>query len=133
MSAVISQKLQSSRKELLDIGLRNNMLNFRKTAKTLMVVDERSEEVFNILYRQEKAMTFAPMARKRLAELAKAASLKRLGMTQQVTRSCCMSWIVWAGPVSLTRLMKMRRAKPVAIWILICRLPLMTSVCSCSC
>ncbi|MDF2490603.1 MAG: hypothetical protein K0S77_3225 [Pseudomonas sp.] len=34
MSAVIGQKLQSSRKELLDIGLRNNMLNFRKTAKT---------------------------------------------------------------------------------------------------
>lgn len=73
MSSGISQKLQSSRKELLDIGLRNNMLNFRKTAKTLMVVDELSEEVFNILYRQEKAMTFAPMARKKLAELAKAA------------------------------------------------------------
>ncbi|WP_462382627.1 DUF3320 domain-containing protein [Pseudomonas sp. Marseille-QA0892] len=72
MSTGISQKLQSSRKELLDIGLRNNMLNFRKTAKTLMVVDELSEEVFNILYRQEKAMTFAPMARKKLAELAKA-------------------------------------------------------------
>ena len=35
MSSGISQKLQSSRKELLDIGLRNNMLNFRKTAKTL--------------------------------------------------------------------------------------------------
>ncbi|GLE68521.1 DUF3320 domain-containing protein [Pseudomonas aeruginosa] len=73
MSSGISQKLQSSRKELLDIGLRNNMLNFRKTAKTVMVVDELSEEVFNILYRQEKAMTFAPMARKKLAELAKAA------------------------------------------------------------
>lgn len=72
MSTGISQKLQSSRKELLDIGLRNSMLNFRKTAKTLMVVDELSEEVFNILYRQEKAMTFAPMARKKLAELAKA-------------------------------------------------------------
>lgn len=79
MSAVISQKLQSSRRELLDIGLRNNMLNFRKTAKTLMVVDERSEEVFNILYRQEKAMTFAPMARKRLAELAKAAKPEEAG------------------------------------------------------
>ncbi|WP_111873834.1 DUF3320 domain-containing protein [Aeromonas bivalvium] len=73
MSAVISQKLQSSRKELLDIGLRNNMLNFRKTAKTLMVVDELSEEVFSILYRQDKAMTFAPMARKKLAEMTKAA------------------------------------------------------------
>lgn len=73
MSTGINQKLQSSRKELLDIGLRNNMLNFRKTAKTLMVVDERSEEVFSILYRQDKAMTFAPMARKKLAELTKAA------------------------------------------------------------
>src|SRR3990167_1151292 len=73
MSTGISQKLQSSRKELLDIGLRSNMLNFRKTAKTLMVVDELSEEVFNILYRQEKAMTFAPMAAKKLAELARAA------------------------------------------------------------
>lgn len=72
MSAVIGQKLQSSRKELLDIGLRNSMLNFRKTAKNLMVVDELSEEVFNILYRQEKSMTFAPMARRKLAELAKA-------------------------------------------------------------
>lgn len=73
MSSGISQKLQSSRKELLDIGLRNNMLNFRRTAKTLMVVDELSEEVFNILYRQQKGMTFAPMARKKLAELAKVA------------------------------------------------------------
>lgn len=71
MSNGISQKLQSSRKELLDIGLRNTMLNFRKTAKTLIVVDELSEEVFNILYRQEKGMTFAPMARQRIAEMAK--------------------------------------------------------------
>ena len=71
--STVSQKLQSSRKELLDIGLRNNMLNFRKTAKTLMVVDELSEEVFNILYRQDKAMTFAPMSSKKLAELAKTA------------------------------------------------------------
>jgi hypothetical protein len=71
MSNGISQKLQSSRKELLDIGLRNTMLNFRKTAKTLIVVDELSEEVFNILYRQEKGMTFAPMARQRIAEMAR--------------------------------------------------------------
>ena len=71
MSNGINQKLQSSRKELLDIGLRNTMLNFRKTAKTLIVVDELSEEVFNILYRQEKAMTFAPMARQRIAEMAR--------------------------------------------------------------
>lgn len=72
MTTAINQKLQSSRKELLDIGLRNNMLNFRKTAKNLMVVDELSGEVFNLLYRQEKAMTFSPIADKKLAELAKA-------------------------------------------------------------
>ncbi|MBT2294127.1 DUF3320 domain-containing protein [Pseudomonas fluorescens] len=72
MSAVIGQKLQSSRKELLDIGLRNNMLNFRKTTKTLLVVDELSQEVFTTLYRQQKAMTFSPMARKKLGELVKA-------------------------------------------------------------
>ncbi|HCI6029484.1 TPA: DUF4011 domain-containing protein [Klebsiella quasipneumoniae subsp. quasipneumoniae] len=70
MTTAINQKLQSSRKELLDIGLRNNMLNFRKTAKTLMVVDELAEEVFNILYRQDKTMTFSPISRKKLEELA---------------------------------------------------------------
>ncbi len=69
MNSDINQKLQSSRKELLDIGLRNSMLNFRKGARTLMVVDELSEEVFNMLYRQDKAMTFAPMESKKLQEL----------------------------------------------------------------
>lgn len=79
MNTGINQKLQSSRKELLDIGLRNNMLNFRKTAKTLTVIDELSEEVFSILYRQDKAMTFAPMARNKLLELAKAAKQDESG------------------------------------------------------
>ncbi|MEJ5060571.1 MULTISPECIES: DUF4011 domain-containing protein [unclassified Pseudomonas] len=74
MSTGVIQKLQGSRKELLDIGLRNNMLNFRKTAKILIVVDELSEEVFNTLYRQEKAMVFASMARGKLQEMAKSVS-----------------------------------------------------------
>ncbi|MCM5698747.1 DUF4011 domain-containing protein [Leclercia sp. LTM14] len=71
MNTDINQKLQSSRKELLDIGLRNSMLNFRKSAKTLMIVDELSEQVFNILYRQNKTMTFASMEPKKLTALAK--------------------------------------------------------------
>ena len=45
------------------------MLNYRKTAKTLMVVDELSEEIFSILHSQEKSMTFSPIANKKLAEL----------------------------------------------------------------
>ncbi|MEG1209538.1 MAG: DUF3320 domain-containing protein [Leclercia sp.] len=72
MSSDINQKLQSSRKELLDIGLRNSMLNFRKSAKTLAIVDEISAEVFNILYRANKAMTFASMEPKTRISLAKA-------------------------------------------------------------
>ncbi|MDR6610124.1 DUF3320 domain-containing protein [Pseudomonas synxantha] len=71
MSSGISQKLQGSRKELLDIGLRNTMLNFRASARTLAVVDELSESVFNLLYRQEKPMSFSPMARHKLAALQK--------------------------------------------------------------
>lgn len=64
------KKLLSSRKELLDIGLRNNMINFRPSAKSLVVVDELSEEILKILYRQNKVMTFAPMAKSRLKQLA---------------------------------------------------------------
>jgi len=65
----INKKLLSSRKELLDIGLRNNMLNFRLTTKSLRVVDELSEEVLKILYRQSKPMTFAGMPEKHLQQL----------------------------------------------------------------
>src|SRR5215831_6037945 len=65
----INKKLLSSRKELLDIGLRNNLLNFRLTAKSLSIVDEVSEEVLKILYRQSKPMTFVGMPEKRLKQL----------------------------------------------------------------
>src|SRR6266446_5710822 len=65
----INKKLLSSRKELLDIGLRNNMLNFRPTAKSLSIVDELSEEVLKTLYRQNKPMILAGMPEKRLKQL----------------------------------------------------------------
>lgn len=70
----IKKKLLSSRKDLLDIGLRNNMINFRRSAKNLMIVDELSEEVLNILYRQNKTMTFLPMPKKHLKQLASSQS-----------------------------------------------------------
>lgn len=54
----ISRKLISSRKELLDIGLRNSMINFRSGAKSLTITDERSQEVFHLLVAKEAAMTF---------------------------------------------------------------------------
>jgi very-short-patch-repair endonuclease len=68
------KKLLSSRKDLLDIGLRNNMVSFNASAKSLQVVDERSDEVLKLLYRQGKAMTFAHMPEKRLRQIASAQS-----------------------------------------------------------
>ena len=65
------KKLLGSRKDLLDIGLRNSMISFRAGAKSLMVVDEVSEEVLKVLFRQGKSMSFAPMPEKRLRQLAK--------------------------------------------------------------
>lgn len=64
------KKLSSSRKDLLDIGLRNSMISFNAGVKSLMVVDELSDEVLKILYRQDKAMTFAAMPEKRLRQIA---------------------------------------------------------------
>jgi len=70
------KKLSSSRKDLLDIGLRNSMISFSATAKSLMVVDELSEEVLKILYRQGKSMTFSPMPEKRLRQVASTQSVE---------------------------------------------------------
>jgi very-short-patch-repair endonuclease/DNA polymerase III delta prime subunit len=63
------KKLLSSRKDLLDIGLRNSMISFKAGVKSLMIVDELSEEVLKTIYWQTKSMTFAPMPEKRLRQL----------------------------------------------------------------
>lgn len=59
MSESILSKLEVSRKELLDLGMRNTLLNY-KTSKVrgLQILQEKSSSVFDILVRQNKAMTF---------------------------------------------------------------------------
>lgn len=66
----IKRKLLSSRKDLLDIGLRNSMISFKAGAKSLMIVDELSEDVLRAIYRQGKSMTLSPMPEKRLRKMA---------------------------------------------------------------
>jgi very-short-patch-repair endonuclease/DNA polymerase III delta prime subunit len=52
-------KLEASRKELLDLGLRNPLLNYRLPAsRGLQIVQERSKDIHDILVKQGKAMTF---------------------------------------------------------------------------
>lgn len=55
----ISSIIEASREELLDLGLRNQLLNYRPSrAKGVEVVDELPTEVFRILVRERKSMTF---------------------------------------------------------------------------
>ena len=55
----ISSIIEISREELLDLGLRNPLLNYRPSrARGVEVVDELPAEVFRILVRERKAMSF---------------------------------------------------------------------------
>lgn len=68
--AEVKKKLASSRKDLLDIGLRNSMINFRSSSKSLTIIDERSDEILKILYQQKKSMTFSAISAKKLKQAA---------------------------------------------------------------
>lgn len=59
MSESILPKLEASRKELLDLGMRNTLLNYKTSkVKGLQIVQEKSSSIYDILVRQNKAMTF---------------------------------------------------------------------------
>ncbi len=58
--AIIS-KIEASRKELLDLGLRNPLLNYRALkSRGVDVVDDIPASVFDILVRKERRMSFLP-------------------------------------------------------------------------
>ncbi len=55
--------LQKAREELLDLSARNRLINTPRDparGKKLDIVDERSEDVFRLLVRERKAMSFLP-------------------------------------------------------------------------
>lgn len=59
MSESILPKLEASRKELLDLGMRNTLLNYKTSkVKGLQIVQEKSSSIYEILVRQNKVMTF---------------------------------------------------------------------------
>jgi very-short-patch-repair endonuclease len=58
----VSERLELSRRELLDLTLRNPLLNYRLLkSKGIEIVDEIPEELYRILVTEGKAMTFLPM------------------------------------------------------------------------
>ena len=57
----IEKQLESARKELLDLGLRNPLINFRTMrARGVEIVDENPADLFDILVTNNQAMQFAP-------------------------------------------------------------------------
>ena len=59
--ASIARQLTQSRKELLDLTLRNSLLNFRPSrTRGMKIIDEVPREVFRILVRDRRAMSFWP-------------------------------------------------------------------------
>mgnify|MGYP006425542191 CR=1 FL=1 len=57
----IREKLEKARKELLDLGLRNHLINYKElTTKGIHVLDEISKQLLNILVKESKTMYFLP-------------------------------------------------------------------------
>lgn len=55
----VQAQLENSRRELLDLGLRNSLINYRlSTARSLEIVDELPAEIYRILVKEKKAMSF---------------------------------------------------------------------------
>jgi hypothetical protein len=59
MQEYILPKLEASRKELLDLGMRNILINYNiPKARGLHIIQEKSANIYNILVQQGKPMTF---------------------------------------------------------------------------
>jgi len=57
----IGSKLEASRNDLLDLSLRNSLLNYRTLkSKGVDIVDELPIEIFRILVQENRTMTFLP-------------------------------------------------------------------------
>lgn len=59
----LETKLERARTELLDLSARNRLLNVPrsgKSAKTIEIVDEKSDEIYRLLVRDQRPFTFLP-------------------------------------------------------------------------
>ncbi|RUL86458.1 DUF3320 domain-containing protein [Tautonia sociabilis] len=59
-SAVIAERLDADRRALLDLSLRNPLLNYRPRRRGLTIVGESPVEVVRLLVREGRRMAFAP-------------------------------------------------------------------------
>ena len=70
MTKEVLYRLEASRKELLDLGLRNPLINYRKRAKQVNVVDELTREIYRLLVTDGRKMSFKALPEAKLKRLA---------------------------------------------------------------
>ncbi|MDP6550066.1 MAG: DUF4011 domain-containing protein, partial [Dehalococcoidia bacterium] len=69
-ASVIRSRLEASRRELLDLGLRNPLLNYRLLrTRGLETVDELPSQAYRVLVEEGKSMSFLPAAEQAQGEL----------------------------------------------------------------
>ncbi len=66
MSKEVKKKLEASRRELLDVGLRNPLINHQQRAKQVKLVDELSSEIYRMLVLEGKEMNFDALPEKEI-------------------------------------------------------------------
>lgn len=60
--ASVKERIEQSRKDLLDLGNRNQLINFRPAkTRSVEIIDELSDQVFRILCTEQKKMWFIPL------------------------------------------------------------------------
>lgn len=70
MSAEAIERLEVGRKELLDLGLRNPLINFRDRAKQVKIVDEISTEIYRLLVIEGRKLRFEALPEKKAEEIS---------------------------------------------------------------
>ncbi|MEI6260536.1 MAG: DUF3320 domain-containing protein [Deltaproteobacteria bacterium] len=65
MSTEAINRLEVSRKELLDLGLRNPLINHRQRAKQVKVVNELSTEIFRLIVTDGRSLSFKSLPEKK--------------------------------------------------------------------
>ncbi len=65
----IGKQLQAARQNLLDLTMRNRLLNFKPTnAKTIKVIDGIPGDIYDVLVFQEKKMEFSPINKRKISQ-----------------------------------------------------------------
>ncbi|WP_210521624.1 DUF3320 domain-containing protein [Hymenobacter terricola] len=116
-SATLAARLEASRQELLDLGMRNPLLNFRLSkAQGVAVVQEEAAPAYDVLVRQGKTMYFqaAPEPKKKGAAAPGSELFISVESTENETSVLAPAVLTAAERQALLTDNKLQTAEPLA-------------------